>query len=88
MMGTTFDLGLSALGGAGAPGDGHMWMYNNQGPYGYGGYDLNSNQAFGDMAFRLYGDVTPIPEPEIYAMMGLGLGLLGWVGRRRKQQAA
>lgn len=31
---------------------------------------------------------TPIPEPEIYAMMGVGLGLLGWVGRRRKQQAA
>ena len=32
--------------------------------------------------------VTPVPEPEIYAMIGLGLGLLGWVGRRRKQQAA
>ena len=32
--------------------------------------------------------VTPIPEPEIYAMMGIGLGLLGWVGRRRKLQAA
>jgi hypothetical protein len=31
---------------------------------------------------------TPIPEPEIYAMLGLGLGLMGWVGRRRKQQAA
>jgi len=31
---------------------------------------------------------NPIPEPEIYAMMGLGLGVLGWVGRRRKQQAA
>jgi len=29
-----------------------------------------------------------VPEPEIYAMMGLGLGLMGWVGRRRKQQAA
>jgi hypothetical protein len=28
-----------------------------------------------------------VPEPEIYAMMGLGLGLLGWVGRRRKPQA-
>jgi len=27
---------------------------------------------------------TAIPEPEIYAMMGLGLGLVGWVGRRRK----
>ena len=32
---------------------------------------------------------TPaIPEPEIYAMMGLGLGLMGWVSRRRKQNAA
>lgn len=32
--------------------------------------------------------VTPVPEPEIYAMMGLGLGLLGWAGRRRKSSAA
>jgi len=32
--------------------------------------------------------VTVIPEPEIYAMMGVGLGLMGWVARRRKQQAA
>ncbi len=32
--------------------------------------------------------MAPVPEPEIYAMMGLGLGLLGWVGRRRKLQAA
>jgi hypothetical protein len=32
---------------------------------------------------------TPaVPEPEIYAMMGLGLGLMGWASRRRKQQAA
>ncbi len=31
---------------------------------------------------------NPIPEPEIYAMLGLGLGLMGWVGRRRKQQTA
>lgn len=28
-----------------------------------------------------------IPEPEIYAMMGLGLGLMGWAGRRRKPKA-
>jgi len=34
------------------------------------------------------GYVTMIPEPEIYAMMGVGLGLMGWVARRRKQQAA
>ena len=31
---------------------------------------------------------TPIPEPEIYAMLATGLGLLGWVGRRRKLKAA
>lgn len=30
----------------------------------------------------------PIPEPETYALMLAGLGLLGFVARRRKQQAA
>jgi hypothetical protein len=29
--------------------------------------------------------ITPVPEPEIYAMMGLGLGLMGFMARRRKQ---
>ena len=33
-------------------------------------------------------EVAAIPEPEIYAMLGVGLGLMGWVGRRRKLQAA
>jgi len=31
--------------------------------------------------------VTPVPEPEIYAMLGVGLGFMGWVGRRKKLQA-
>lgn len=31
---------------------------------------------------------TQVPEPEVYGMMVAGLGLLGWVGRRRKQQTA
>ena len=30
---------------------------------------------------------APVPEPEIYAMLGAGLGLMGWVARRRKQRA-
>jgi len=29
--------------------------------------------------------VTPIPEPETYALMLAGLGALGFIGRRRKQ---
>ena len=31
---------------------------------------------------------APIPEPEIHAMMAVGLGLLGWVGRRKKLKEA
>jgi hypothetical protein len=29
-----------------------------------------------------------IPESEMYAMMGIGLGFVGWAARRRRQQAA
>ena len=32
--------------------------------------------------------IAPIPEPEIYAMMGIGLALMGFVARRRKQKTA
>ncbi|MDP1672545.1 MAG: FxDxF family PEP-CTERM protein, partial [Burkholderiales bacterium] len=31
--------------------------------------------------------VSAIPEPETYAMMAAGLGLLGFVARRRKKTA-
>jgi PEP-CTERM motif-containing protein len=39
----------------------------------------------------IYGDITsvsvaPVPEPEIYAMMGVGLGVMGWVARRKKMK--
>lgn len=35
-----------------------------------------------------YATVGAIPEPETYAMLLAGLGLMGFVARRRKQQAA
>ncbi|MGH8667569.1 MAG: PEP-CTERM sorting domain-containing protein [Burkholderiales bacterium] len=28
---------------------------------------------------------TPIPEPETYALMFAGLGLVGWVASRRRK---
>jgi hypothetical protein len=31
---------------------------------------------------------TPVPEPETYAMLLAGLGLLGFAARRSKQKAA
>ena len=33
-------------------------------------------------------NVAAIPEPEIYAMLAAGLGLMGFVARRRRQQLA
>ncbi|WP_312435423.1 FxDxF family PEP-CTERM protein [Janthinobacterium sp.] len=34
-----------------------------------------------------FGGVNPVPEPETYGMMLAGLGLLGYVARRRNKQA-
>ena len=33
-------------------------------------------------------NLNPVPEPEAYAMLLAGLGLLGYAARRRKQNAA
>ena len=64
---------------------------------------LVSALAAGDYDFRVQGLVagadggsyggtlqviTAVPEPEVYAMLAAGLGLMGWVGRRRKQRIA
>lgn len=38
-----------------------------------------------DLAFRLYGNTisVPVPEPDTYALLVLGLGLLGFTARRK-----
>jgi hypothetical protein len=30
---------------------------------------------------------APVPEPEVYAMLGVGLGLLGWIKRKKKSDS-
>jgi hypothetical protein len=40
----------------------------------------------GNVAARNF--VTSVPEPEVYAMLLAGLGFMGFVARRRKQQVA
>jgi probable HAF family extracellular repeat protein len=43
------------------------------------GYGINSQGE--EHAFML----TPVPEPEVYLMMGVGVCLAGVIARRRKQ---
>lgn len=37
-----------------------------------------------DYTFRTYTSVSAVPEPETYAMLLAGLGVPGFVGKRRK----
>ncbi len=48
---------------------------------GIGGLDLNGMSKGFDLDAV---SITPVPEPETYAMMLAGLGIVGWMGRRRR----
>lgn len=86
----------STTGGWGLKGDYSSSIYGNRETYAYGASFEKGNAGNSwiptpsigpvDFGFRTYVDVAPVPEPETYAMMLAGLGLLGFVARRRKQQ--
>jgi hypothetical protein len=47
--------------------------------------NVDDTSATGDLLSQT---IPAIPEPEIYAMMAFGMGLMGWVARRRKLKEA
>jgi len=49
----------------------------------YDTYNAQTGYFSGNHQDQLY--LLPVPEPEIYAMLAAGLGLMGFVARRRKQ---
>lgn len=66
------------------------WSYSGDQQWNFAGYtNANGVQNAGspgavDMGIWAYKNAPAIPEPETYAMMALGLGLVGFAARRRK----
>jgi len=98
--GSGFECANSALilnGGKGVPvGFDYAWVFDLTMPNGalFTGFEESTVKGrFVDFSGNKVGalvseNVTLIPEPEIYAMMVAGLGLMAFVARRRRQQAA
>jgi PEP-CTERM motif len=52
-----------------------------------GGYLFSSQLGADTEVYRISFEVTPVPEPESYAMMLAGLLVVGWITRRRSAAA-
>jgi hypothetical protein len=48
--------------------------------------DVAGTSPSGSGSYGVAAVLTPVPEPETYAMMLAGLGLMGFIARRRKQR--
>ena len=80
-------------------GDGKMISSGTQGDakahLSFSGNSNFSNYSLKLKGFNIYGDgsycgkivISPVPEPQTYAMILIGLGLVGFSARRRKRDA-
>ncbi|MGH8750983.1 MAG: PEP-CTERM sorting domain-containing protein, partial [Burkholderiales bacterium] len=92
------DAALNSGKGVSVPDGTYSWVFDLTVDNGTLFTDLNEASVKGrfvDSAGAKVGDLVSenvtllaVPEPEIYAMLGIGLALMGFVGRRRKQAAA
>jgi hypothetical protein len=84
----TFDTvtlsGPSGLIGALNPANSSFMLAGSSLASGYYSLNVIGHTAGGMAAYAVQMDVTPVPEPETYALMLAGLGLLGLAARRRK----
>jgi len=46
----------------------------------------NGSDSFGQFTLQVAVATTPVPEPENYAMLIMGLGLVGFMGKRRNKK--
>ena len=69
-------------------GNGYVSYGDNDQTMGTWNFTGNPNGNGTTFSFSTGASVTPVPEPEIYAMMAAGLGLMGFVARRRQRNGA
>jgi hypothetical protein len=61
------------------------WYFSNVGVTANTAYYLEvaGSRAAGDTTYGFTVNLTPVPEPETYALLLAGLGVVGWVRRRK-----
>jgi hypothetical protein len=91
--GNLYNIGTGALKVSGTgSGVAQGWLDTVNGTTGNGGYTANiwsvTGQGASGWGAQDVAVFAPIPEPEMYLMMMAGLGLMGFVARRRQQALA
>ncbi|NGZ88596.1 FxDxF family PEP-CTERM protein [Duganella aceris] len=82
--------GFALIGDQLATGAADVWSAASTGAFGAGNYYVLVTGSLLSTAATSYAgtlNITPVPEPETYAMLAVGLGLIGFAGRRRNQKA-